>query len=440
MLLSGYVASGYAEPSKQVELVNPLSYDLHMTVSERPLRADAERNRRRIMDAARELFAARGLDVTLNDIARHAGVGVGTDLPALPRQGGRSYEALFEERIAELEAIALAGLAMADPWEGIVATLTGVLELQEADRGFKELVLYVDRSRDGIAPIRARMAPVVAELMARAKAAGQLREDIGPQDFPLLQILLGAVIDVSRDASPGLWRRYLELILQGMRANRAHRRRWASPRRASRSWTRCCAAGARRGAPERASSPRRPAWPARRPRGTLPLPRVRADHGGPRLVDETQLQTLVPGPAERLDREHVRERDLAVQRPRGALRREPRAKSRDHAALEEEQPFGCERDPRNGTGWGPRTPRRRAAPAPRDSSRAARPSPGPRRPCARASCRRRARAGPCAADAPPGPRGAPRRAPGAPGRLRHLGRRIGHARLLVAVGARTTRL
>ena len=62
------------------------------------------------------------------------------------------------------------------------------------------------------------MAPVIAELMARAKAAGQLREDIGPQDFPLLQILLGAVIDVSRDASPGLWRRYLELILQGMRA------------------------------------------------------------------------------------------------------------------------------------------------------------------------------------------------------------------------------
>ena len=44
------------------------------------------------------------------------------------------------------------------------------------------------------------MAPVVAELMSRAQAAGQLREDIGPQDFPLLQILLGAVIDVSRDA------------------------------------------------------------------------------------------------------------------------------------------------------------------------------------------------------------------------------------------------
>ena len=188
-----------------------------MTLTERPLRADAERNRRRIMDAARELFADRGLDVTLNDIARHAGVGVGTVYRRFPDKEVL-IEALFEERLAELEAIARAGLTMADPWEGIVATLTGVLELQEADRGFKELVLSVGRRRDGIAPIRARMAPVVAELMARAKAAGQLREDIVPQDFPLLQILLGAVIDVSRDASPGLWRRYLELILQGMRA------------------------------------------------------------------------------------------------------------------------------------------------------------------------------------------------------------------------------
>jgi len=189
-----------------------------MAISDRPLRADAERNRRRIVDAARELFAALGLEVTLNDIARHAGVGVGTVYRRFPDKEVL-IEALFEERLAELEAIALAGLAIADPWAGIVATVTGVLELQEADRGFKELILYVDRSRDGTAPIRARMAPVIAELMARAKSAGQLREDIVPQDFPLLQILLGAVIDVSRDASPGLWRRYLELILQGMRAD-----------------------------------------------------------------------------------------------------------------------------------------------------------------------------------------------------------------------------
>jgi AcrR family transcriptional regulator len=187
-----------------------------MRTTERPLRADAERNRRRIMDAARELFALRGLDVTLNDIAHHAGVGVGTVYRRFPDKDVL-IEALFEERVAELEAIARAGLEIEDPWEGLVATITGVLELQEADRGLKELILSVGRDRDGTMSIRARMAPIVAELMARAHATGQLREDVVPQDFPLLQILLGAVIDVGRDAAPGLWRRYLELVLQGMR-------------------------------------------------------------------------------------------------------------------------------------------------------------------------------------------------------------------------------
>ena len=62
------------------------------------------------------------------------------------------------------------------------------------------------------------MAPIVAQLVARARASGELRSEIAPQDFPMIQIMLGAVIDVGRDAGPGLWRRYLELLVQGMRA------------------------------------------------------------------------------------------------------------------------------------------------------------------------------------------------------------------------------
>ena len=409
-----------------------------MTVTQRPLRADAERNRRRIMDAARELFADRGLDVTLNDIARHAGVGVGTVYRRFPDKE-LLIEALFEERLAELEAIALAGLAMADPWEGIVATLTGVLELQEADRGFKELILSVGRRRDGIAPIRARMAPVVAELMARAKAAGQLRGDIGPQDFPLLQILLGAVIDVSRDASPGLWRRYLEADPPG------HARR-AGP----------AAAAARRGARIRADGPgaaqlapaaaRLSASAGGDPLGLLeglaersPLPRVRADHGRARFVDEAQFQALVPGRIEPSDREHVRKRDLAVQHLRGALRREPRAKSRDDAALEEQQPSGRERNPEVGTPRGPRMPRWRAvAAALVVGSRATSPITRPPTPVRTTS----APAGPagrggCAAS--PARSSSPRLKE-RPCGLLNLGRRIGHAWLLMAVAARTMRL
>jgi AcrR family transcriptional regulator len=188
-----------------------------MAATERPLRADAERNRRRVMDAARELFAQRGLDVTLNDIAHHAGVGVGTVYRRFPDKAVL-IEALFEERVEELVEIARAGLDDPDPMNGFVTAITRVLEVQEADRGMKELMLSVDSSRQRVGRIRELMAPIVAQLVARARASGELRSEIAPQDFPMIQIMLGAVIDVGRDAGPGLWRRYLELLVQGMRA------------------------------------------------------------------------------------------------------------------------------------------------------------------------------------------------------------------------------
>lgn len=188
-----------------------------VTPTERPLRADAERNRRRVMDAARELFAQSGLDVTLNDIARHAGVGVGTVYRRFPNKE-TLIEALFEERVGEIVAIARAGLEVADPWEGFVGAITSILALQEADRALKELMLSSEERRERVNHIRALMAPIVAELIARARDAGELRADVVAQDFPLVQIMLGAVIDVDRDHAPGLWRRYLEIILQGLRA------------------------------------------------------------------------------------------------------------------------------------------------------------------------------------------------------------------------------
>ena len=71
-----------------------------------PLRADAERNRRRLLDAASELFSRRGLEVTLDDIARHAGVGVGTAYRRFPNKDAL-IEELMTERIDTLRAIAV---------------------------------------------------------------------------------------------------------------------------------------------------------------------------------------------------------------------------------------------------------------------------------------------------------------------------------------------
>src|SRR5438270_6695856 len=98
--------------------VHPVSYTPHMATIERPLRKDAERNRRRILDAAAELFAERGLGVTLNDIAHHADVGVGTVYRRFPDKDVL-IDALFEERVEEMIALAEEALQDADPWRGL---------------------------------------------------------------------------------------------------------------------------------------------------------------------------------------------------------------------------------------------------------------------------------------------------------------------------------
>src|SRR6476469_5774575 len=107
--------------------------------TERPLRKDAERNRLRILDAAGELFAQRGLGVTLDDIARHAGVGVGTVYRRYPNKEVL-IDALFEQRIQAICAIAADALAIADPWDAFVYSLETGAELPARLRGLKELL------------------------------------------------------------------------------------------------------------------------------------------------------------------------------------------------------------------------------------------------------------------------------------------------------------
>src|ERR1700760_3898707 len=102
---------------------------------ERPLRADAARNRERILAAATEVFAERGLHVTLDDIARHAGVGVGTVYRRFADK-----DALIDERLAAFSQLAEEALAYESPWAGLERFLVSSLEQQAADRGLRELV------------------------------------------------------------------------------------------------------------------------------------------------------------------------------------------------------------------------------------------------------------------------------------------------------------
>lgn len=191
------------------------------TSAARPLRRDAERNRHRILEAAAEAFAERGLTITMDDIAEHAGVGVGTVYRRFP-QKELLIEALFEERVGELVAMAERALEEDDPWEALVGFLEGAQALQATNRGLKELVLSTTHGRARVACVRERLAPLADALVERAQAAGQLRPDIDGTDLPVIQVMLGAVVDVTRDVAPETWRRMLAIVVDGMRAREPH--------------------------------------------------------------------------------------------------------------------------------------------------------------------------------------------------------------------------
>ena len=182
----------------------------------RPLRRDAERNRQRILAAAGELFAERGLGVTLDDIARHAGVGVGTVYRRYPDKDVL-IDALFEQRLETLCEAAEAGLAHSDPWEGLVLFLERGGELQAHDRGLKDLVGSSAHGGGCVVHARERLRALATQLFDRAKEAGVVRADAVPFDAPLIFLMLGTVMDRTRDVEPELWRRYLGLILDGLR-------------------------------------------------------------------------------------------------------------------------------------------------------------------------------------------------------------------------------
>src|SRR3978361_2039822 len=136
--------------------------------AERTLRKDAARNRERLLDAARELFAEHGLTVTLNDIAHHAGVGVGT---AYRRFANKEevIDALFEEALRAVADAANEALASPDAWAGLVLFLERSLHMQFGDLGLNQIMNDAALGRDRISDARDRIAPLIHQMVERAK-------------------------------------------------------------------------------------------------------------------------------------------------------------------------------------------------------------------------------------------------------------------------------
>jgi AcrR family transcriptional regulator len=182
----------------------------------RLLRADAERNRQRILAAAAELFTERGLEPSLDDVARHAGVGVGTVYRRFPDKASLA-DALFDERIDALVALAEQAQAEPDAWAALVSFLERSAEILVSNRGLRQILMFAAEGHDRGICARDRMRPAIESLIERAQADGQVRADLRPTDVPMIEFMVAAAAEYAWQVRPTVWRRYLALILDALR-------------------------------------------------------------------------------------------------------------------------------------------------------------------------------------------------------------------------------
>jgi AcrR family transcriptional regulator len=185
----------------------------------RALRADAQRNRQRVVQAARAVFAEKGLDVPLEDIADRAGVGIATLYRRFPTRE-ELVVAVFESKLLEYATAADEALESLDPWTGFQDYIERICAMQAADRGFADMiVMALPAASDMAERVRDRAHHTVAELIRRAQDAGALRQDFVPEDIPLLLMATAGVLHTTRDAAPHAWRRLVAYLLEGFRAD-----------------------------------------------------------------------------------------------------------------------------------------------------------------------------------------------------------------------------
>jgi AcrR family transcriptional regulator len=170
------------------------------------LRADARRNLELVLDAAEQAFAASGPDASIDEIARLAGVGHGTVFRRFPTKDDLMY-AVIERHVAQLSAIAEEALASDDPGEAFFDFAHRAAELGMTTPGLHKCVVHC-----GEKPGAAELEKLGAKLVWRAQRAGAVRRDVKPADVQLL------VRSALTSAPPGQWRRYLDVVLDGLRA------------------------------------------------------------------------------------------------------------------------------------------------------------------------------------------------------------------------------
>jgi AcrR family transcriptional regulator len=185
------------------------------TASDRPLRADARRNRERILAAARELFAEAGPATQMDDVARRAGVGVGTVYRHFPTKDVLVGELVRAKLLRHAER-AREWQATEDGWAAFEGFVREAFAEMEADASQQRMMWVADEAAfEYAADARAEVSGAVDVLVARAKAAGELRPDFDVEDMPTLMCAIGSVMSAPTANRAD---RLLDYLFNGVRA------------------------------------------------------------------------------------------------------------------------------------------------------------------------------------------------------------------------------
>src|ERR671932_1266895 len=180
---------------------------------ERPLRADARRNRERILEAARSECAEHGAAVQIDDVARRAGVGVGTVYRHFPTKDAL-IEALVAEKIRVTTANLRDALEIEDPWEAFAEGVRRNAEVMAADAALRDALIRLGPAARASEADYAQVNEFAGRLVTRAQEAGALRDDVTTED---VGALIGGLC--ASMAHPELdWSRQLGALRDGMLA------------------------------------------------------------------------------------------------------------------------------------------------------------------------------------------------------------------------------
>ena len=189
------------------------------TTTQRPLRADARRNREKLVAAAAAAFAEAGLDAQVEDIARRAGVGVGTLYRHFPTKDAL-VAALADAHFEGLADTVEAGLGeeSGDGWDAFTATIWRIADAVAADVAWCEIVGGHPSAVQAASRGQHRLTAATATLLARAQASGRMRADVTVADISTIMCGFGHIAAAQRAGAALDWKRYLDIALDGLRA------------------------------------------------------------------------------------------------------------------------------------------------------------------------------------------------------------------------------